>query len=173
MRVVRYFGYSEGLKLLYNILHALAKIFNNVINVSLLTFIFMFAFSTLGMQLFAKTAYYGEYNEHANFRTFYRSMLTMLRMVTFDNWSGFMFDASHKKKNCDANPSYNPEYCGFSNHADCKPLNGCGSVVIFPFMITFIIFVGLCLMNLFVAMVLEVGQRPASTLYFSFHYKEP
>ena len=74
----------------------------------------LYLFDIIGMQLFAKTAYFNSYNERANFRSFYRSLLLLIRFATFDNWNGFMYDLAHHRKECDISPVYDPKYCGFN-----------------------------------------------------------
>ncbi len=80
----------------------------------------------------------GDVDEQANFQTFWGSMVLLLRFSTGENWNGFMYDMVADRENCEPNPVYNPDMCGFTSRANCTPLNGCGSWSIFPYMIRFV-----------------------------------
>lgn len=77
-------------------------------------------------------------DEQANFQTFWGSMVLLLRFSTGENWNGFMYDMVADRDNCEPNPVYDPDMCGFTSRANCTPLNGCGSWSIFPYMIRFV-----------------------------------
>ena len=77
----------------------------------------------------------GAVNEQANFQTFWGSMVLLLRFSTGENWNGFMYDMVAEREGCESQPVYDPDMCGFTYHANCKPLNGCGSRSIYPYMI--------------------------------------
>ena len=80
----------------------------------------------------------GAVDEQANFQTFWGSMVLLLRFSTGENWNGFMYDMVADRENCESQPVYDPDMCGFTDHANCIPLNGCGSWSIFPYMIRFV-----------------------------------
>jgi hypothetical protein len=52
-------------------------------------------------------------------------------------------------------PDYDPDYCGFNDFPGCIPLNGCGSIAMFPFLLSFILVVSFIFCNLFISVVLE------------------
>lgn len=80
----------------------------------------------------------GAVDEQANFQTFWGSMVLLLRFSTGENWNGFMYDMVAERDNCESQPEYDPDMCGFTDHANCTPLNGCGSWSIFPYMIRYV-----------------------------------
>lgn len=77
----------------------------------------------------------GAVDEQANFQNFWGSMVLLLRFSTGENWNGFMYDMVAEREDCVAQPVYDEDMCGFTDHANCTPLNGCGSWSIFPYMI--------------------------------------
>ena len=69
-----------------------------------------------------------------------------------------MYDVSEQLPGCVVDPPYNAAYCGFNDAPGCIPLNGCGVISVFPFLIAFTMvatFVGL---NLFVGVVLTMFE---------------
>lgn len=66
-------------------------------------------------------------------------MVLLLRFSTGENWNGFMYDMNADREGCESSPEYNPDVCGFTDHANCEPLNGCGTWTIFPYMITWVL----------------------------------
>lgn len=151
----------ERLRPFYYIAKSGFRAFHGIGNVISVIFLIIFIFSTMGMQLFGKIAFHNSYGLEANFRSFYRSWLLLIRVGTLDNWNSFMYDAAHKTKECVPDPDYDPRYCGFSDHPNCIPLNGCGDVAIFPFLLIFVLLVGFVAFNLFVSIVLQGRDYPS------------
>ena len=159
-RIFRFFsGNIEILKPVYYLLHVFLVTLPGIVNVLCLILLLLFFYATIGIQLFSETAFHGEYNEHANFRSFYRTMLTLTRFATLDGWTQFMHDAAHHKTGCIVNPNYDPSYCGYSDHPGCIPLNGCGSTAIYPYLTSFVIVIGCVFFNLFISMVIDGCQE--------------
>lgn len=77
----------------------------------------------------------GAVTSQANFRSFWDTMVLLLRFSTGENWNGFMYDMAADREGCVSDPDYDPDVCGFTSHANCIPLNGCGSWTIFPYMV--------------------------------------
>lgn len=167
--------YLENLKNFYYIVKNKFQAFRGISNVLYVLFVILFVFSTMGTQLFGKVAYYNSYSPNANFRSFYRSILVLIRIATLDNWNIIMYDASHHKKNCVVDPPYDPRYCGFSDHVGCLPLNGCGDLAIFPFVLIYVLLMGFVAFNLFVSTVLrgfeeEVGNSRTMRTEYLFKF---
>ena len=162
-RVFRYFaGSVKQLQLVYGLIHSFSITLPGIFNVGCLLMLLIFVYAIIGMQLFAKTAYHGTYNENANFRSFYRSIVTLIRFATLDDWTTFMYDAAHDKRRCVEDPDFDSRYCGFNDHPGCIPLNGCGDTTIFPFMLSFVLLVSCVFFNLFISIVLEGFMESAS-----------
>lgn len=71
-------------------------------NVASLLFLAMFIFSVLAMNFFGdipldQEMKFGSYNEHANFRYFHTSMISLFRFATGESWTGFMHDVMAEK----------------------------------------------------------------------------
>jgi voltage-dependent calcium channel L type alpha-1D len=66
-----------------------------------------------------------------------------------------MHDMGHSSDNCTHSRQYDPAMCGFSNHPGCIPLDGCGSPLIFPFLVSFTILVSFVFLNLFISVILD------------------
>ena len=102
----------------------------------------------------------GNYSVHANFRTFPNSLLTLVRFATGEGWGDFMYDASESVDGCVDDPEYRNDMCGFNDKPGCTPLNGCGKLEVFPYLLSFTLFVSMVLFNLFVGVIIEgVGIR--------------
>jgi hypothetical protein len=66
----------------------------NIINVGLLLCLIFFTFSVAGMTLFGDMEE-GEFiNAEANFKTFFLSMMTLIRAATGESWNGLMHDCN-------------------------------------------------------------------------------
>jgi archaellum component FlaG (FlaF/FlaG flagellin family) len=61
-------------------------------------------------------------------------------------------------EDCVSDPEFNATMCGFHSFPGCTPLNGCGSTAIYPFMLTFQLFIGYVFLNLFIGVILD-GKR--------------
>ena len=73
-----------------------------------------------------------------------------------------MHDATHQYSDCIADPQYNTSYCGFSDHEGCIPLNGCGSVLIYPYIISWMLITSMVIFNLFIGIVLDAYAEMSS-----------
>lgn len=82
-------------------------------------------------------------------------MLSLLRFSTGEGWADFTHDMSQALPGCVLDPQYDPEMCGFNDFPGCKPLNGCGSMAIFPYIISFQLFITFVFINLFIGVILD------------------
>ncbi|KAH8064513.1 hypothetical protein JL722_1389 [Aureococcus anophagefferens] len=124
-------------------------------NIALLMVLMFFVFAVIGVNLFSKVAYYGAHDEHVNFRSLGRAMLSLLRFATGENWNGFMHDVA-RAAHCADDPEYDDDVCAFNGDAPgCVPVDGCGSTLIYPYLLSFSIVVAFVFVNLFIGVVLE------------------
>jgi len=109
-------------------------------------FLAYFIFAVLGMHLFG-TVVRGEFlNEHANFETFAKSLLTTFRMSTGESWNGIMHDCQVQ-----------PPLCTLSENGGS---GDCGNPMIAPVYFVLFQLIGQYIMlNLFIAVMLEYYQR--------------
>ena len=124
-------------------------------NITILILFCIYIFTVVGVNLFAKIGYNNSYYANSNFRTFKSGFVTLFRMTTADNWGQYMYDMSKSSAGCVVDPPYNASYCGFSNAPDCVPLNGCGSVISFPFWIIYIILMTFVLLSVFISVIIS------------------
>jgi len=95
-RVVRVFRLASRVRgirrLLETLLYALPSLFNIIMLLALVLFIY----TVLGMSFFGHLPFnqgpYQLYNEHANFRYFHTGFFTLFRMSTGESWNGIMHD---------------------------------------------------------------------------------
>ena len=154
-RVFRAFRMIEGFRYSKVLLDTLISTLPSLINISMLLILFVYIFAVVGIQLFAKTEFYNSYNQSANFRTIGTSMLSLLRFSTGENWGQFMFDVYNINSGCVIDPPYNSDYCGFNEKPGCKPLDGCGSPYIIPYMVLFEFLFAICMFNLFASVIID------------------
>ena len=83
-----------------------------------------------------------------------------------------MYDASAQLPGCVVDPPYNPSYCGFNDIPGCLPLNGCGVISVFPFLIFFTMVISFVGLNLFVGVVLSEFDNLNSTEVSSDHLEQ-
>lgn len=150
--IFRHFAFLiPGYKMLKSMIGSLP----GLLNVCMLLAIILFAFTTTGIQIFAKVAFYGNHSEWTNFRSFSRGFLTAIVMGTLSNWNYFMYGLAFSVPDCVPDPEYDSAYCGFNDAPGCIPLNGCGTWIAYPYMCAFVIVVAFVVINLFVGVILE------------------
>jgi hypothetical protein len=91
--VLLYFYFFRHLSLIVvlilgpmNVMRTLLVTLPGIFNVACVLFLLLFIYTTMGMQIFAKVAYYGAYNDNANFRSFWVAFQTMFQFGTVNNW---------------------------------------------------------------------------------------
>ena len=82
LRVARLVRLLKGVSSVQKLIDTIILTIPGVINVSILIFLFLFIFSVICMELYAKARYNGSYYEDANFRSFGYSFETLFRMLT-------------------------------------------------------------------------------------------
>jgi len=173
-RIVRVINGADALK---DIINTMLFTLIGLMNVMALLLLLFFTYTVLGIQLFALVQYQGELNEHANFRSFGLSMLTLFRFSTGENWNGFMYDVASAGRRegkaagddeddddptyCVDTPAYDKEMCGFTNRPGCVELNGCGTSAIYFYLYSFCVTVTFVTLNLFVGVIIDAFKDAA------------
>ncbi|CAM9376355.1 unnamed protein product, partial [Discosporangium mesarthrocarpum] len=163
--IIRTFRIGRVLRLVRG-LESMSQLFNTLLltlpslgNVGALLFLVFFIYAVMGVQLFSKVALNGAVDVHANFQTFWGSIVLLLRFSTGENWNGFMYDMSSDQDQCMDDPDYQEDMCGFNNRPGCIPLDGCGNAAIFPLIYSsaysFTLTVTFVFMNLFIGVILD------------------
>ena len=76
-RIGRLFRLINGAETINQLFNTLILTLPGLGNIGALLFLLFFIYSVMGVQLFATVQYYEALNEHANFRSFWRAMLTL------------------------------------------------------------------------------------------------
>ncbi|CAN0485202.1 unnamed protein product, partial [Ectocarpus sp. 8 AP-2014] len=134
-RVGRVLRLVRGMGSMSQLFQTLLMTLPSMGNVGALLFLLFFIFAAMGVQLYAKVCLRGALNAQANFRSFWDTMVLLLRFSTGENWNGFMYDVAAERDGCRSDPEYDPDVCGFTSHDNCIPIDGCGSWTIYPYMI--------------------------------------
>jgi uncharacterized membrane protein YhaH (DUF805 family) len=72
---------KKGAEALQEMINTLLFTLAGLVNVMGLLFLLFFVYTVMGVQLFAKIAYNGELDPHANFRSFSTAMLTVFYIL--------------------------------------------------------------------------------------------
>ncbi|CAM9974789.1 unnamed protein product, partial [Ectocarpus fasciculatus] len=154
-RVGRVLRLVRGLGPMAQLFQTLLMTLPSLVNVGALLFLLFFIFAAMGVQLYAKVGLEGALNAQANFRSFWDTMVLLLRFSTGENWNGFMYDVAAERDGCRSDPEYDPDVCGFTSHDNCIAIDGCGSWTIYPYMISFTFLITFVFLNLFIGVILD------------------
>ena len=147
LRIGRIIRLIRLIKSLRTIVNSIVTGIPGILNVGGLILLLFFVYAVIGMQLYGAIGFQGELNEHANFRSFGNTMLLLFRFSTGENWNGFMWDLLEERPGCDSNPTY-------------PAVNGCSAgMSVFVYFYSFILIVGLVVLNMFVGVVLEAFEN--------------
>ena len=154
-RVMRIVRLMNGVRSLKQLCHTLLITLPGLFNVFAVLMLLIFIYAIMGVQLFSTISYRGDVNEHANFRTFWGSVLLLLRFTTGENLNGYMHDLTRDPSGCNPDPEYDEDMCGYNDKENCKPLDGCGSHHAYWFILSFLIIITYVFLNLFIGVILE------------------
>lgn len=93
-RLLRMIKTSDSLK---SLLKTLYMSIGNILTTATLLTLLLFVFAVAGMSLFGSVPDGDFINEHANFRTFYDSIITLWRACTGESWNGIMHECYSSK----------------------------------------------------------------------------
>jgi hypothetical protein len=165
LRLGRIFRLIQGARAVRVIFDTMISSAPALINIVLLLSLVLFIFTIVAMQLFSKIAMPdgGALNEHANFRSFWTSMLTLIRAGTGEGWPDFVYALGSTGDGCVNDPEYDANVCGFSDpqfKRGCIPLNGCGDPYIAnAYWYTFQLVIGAIMLNLMVFYIIEAFEQ--------------
>ncbi|ETV99152.1 hypothetical protein H310_08556 [Aphanomyces invadans] len=158
-RVGRALRLIKKAKIMKNLFDTLIVSLPAVGNVVSLLMLLYYIFAAVAVQLFAKTAFDGDMiNEDQNFQSFWTAFQTLIGFSTGENWDNFTWEVYNQvpatNPSCE-DRSYDPTMCGFNDVPGCVPLDGCGSMLILPFMYFFFLIMGYVGINLFSGIVVD------------------
>ncbi|XP_049881601.1 muscle calcium channel subunit alpha-1-like isoform X3 [Pectinophora gossypiella] len=146
MRLVKLLSRGEGIRTL---LWTFIKSFQALPYVALLILMLFFIYAVVGMQVFGKIAIDDEtpITRNNHFQTFPQAILVLFRSATGEAWQDIMMAVSPEPTvKCDR--SYEFEE-GEENSGSC------GSVLAFPYFISFYVLCSFLIINLFVAVIMD------------------
>jgi hypothetical protein len=88
---------GQGFSSLQTLFHAVQASLPSILNVSAIFMMVMCLFAMLFMEFFGLTKYGPYGNDHANFRSYGNSLLTLVRMTTGENWVSALLHSTHAK----------------------------------------------------------------------------
>ncbi|KAL4176852.1 hypothetical protein KRP22_001792 [Phytophthora ramorum] len=154
-RVTRIIRLVKSFKGIRHILITLYLAMPGLSNATSILVLMLFIYTTMGVQMFAKVALSDNIDAHANFQSFGRGFLLMIRAATGESWDYCMHDFAGTTQGCVDDPPYDPTMCGFNNSDDCIPLNGCGNPIAYLFFCSFTLLGTYVMLNVTVAVILE------------------
>ncbi|XP_053619116.1 muscle calcium channel subunit alpha-1-like isoform X3 [Plodia interpunctella] len=145
MRLVKLLSRGEGIRTL---LWTFIKSFQALPYVALLILMLFFIYAVVGMQVFGKIAIDDEtpITRNNHFQTFPQAILVLFRSATGEAWQDIMMGVSPEPDvKCDKNYDEEGDDGGGS----------CGSVLAFPYFISFYVLCSFLIINLFVAVIMD------------------
>ncbi|XP_026733620.1 muscle calcium channel subunit alpha-1-like isoform X3 [Trichoplusia ni] len=149
MRLVKLLSRGEGIRTL---LWTFIKSFQALPYVALLILMLFFIYAVVGMQVFGKIAIDDDtpITRNNHFQTFPQALLVLFRSATGEAWQDIMMGVSPEPEvKCDKN---------YHEEGDVEPEDSggtCGSVLAFPYFISFYVLCSFLIINLFVAVIMD------------------
>ncbi|KAA0159275.1 hypothetical protein FNF28_05910 [Cafeteria roenbergensis] len=159
-RVGRIFRLVQRAKKIQFYFSTLIQTLPSLGNIGGLLFLLFFIYAVMGVQLFAEVRQGDSLDQHANFQSFGRALLTLMRASTGEAWNYIMYEAAATTPGCrvlsDVPYSEKRHLCGFNpDPRTCVPLDGCGNSAAYVYFYSFTVIVTFVFLNLFIAVVLE------------------
>ena len=120
-------------------------------NIGGLLLLLLYLYVIIGVQLFAPVMLQTHLNKHSNFQTFFRSFMTLFRASTDEGWNDIMRDITHGRGplfQCIDDPNYD-------DYKESDETVRRGSIFGQVFLASFILFVQVIFLNLFIAIILQ------------------
>lgn len=156
-RVGRVFRLVQSAKTLRALFNTLMITLPSLANIGSLLFLLYFIYAIMGVQLFARVKLRDSLNEHANFQSFSKALVTLIRSSTGESWNSIMYELADTA-DCSEDTEWNDQ-----------PQNGCGfPVAAVVFYYSFTLLVTFVMLNVFIAVILEgfgdMNDQEKSTL---------
>ena len=143
LRVFRLINLNFQIK---NYLKILLFILPQILNIFTLLIVLISIFIILGISLFSTVKYNDIINDNVNFKNWFSSLNTLIRVLTGDQWNEVMIAYAKKTNNC------TNEHQNYINLI----LNGpqeCGKWSSYPFFIFFMVLNSTIVVNMFIAVI--------------------
>ena len=145
-RLLRFFKAAKGIR---RQLIALVISLPALFNIGMLLFLTLFIYAIIGMASFGHIKKFGAINDIVNFETFGQSMLVLFRLSTSAGWNEVLDSLMLQPPFCDLH------YRGLPNGNCGKPL------LAVVYMVTFILFTFMVIVNMYIAVILENFNQAA------------
>lgn len=172
MSAIRIFRIARLFRLI-RLLEGLNKLFTTFVlslpklmNVFMILALLLFLFSVLGVQLFAKVKFQDPHGVHANFQSFYRATMTLIRSMTGEGWNELMHSLSRNEvffTQLLQDTCYDRSLMDVNQEswkvlkAKClidRP-NECGTAAAYVYFIAYTCLITFVILNLVIAVILE------------------
>merc|ERR1719495_990246 len=143
MRLVKLLAKGESIR---QLLYTFIKSFQALPYVALLVALVFFVYGVVGMQVFGKIKLDDDTAVHRNnnFQTFSASILVLFRCATGEVWQEIMMSCI-KSESVECDP----------NSDEAGNPDGCGSLMAYPYFVTFFVMTSFLILNLFVAVIMD------------------
>ena len=149
LRVGRVLKLLRRIKSLRKVLNLFFNSIPGVLNVLILYFITIYIYAIVGMNLFYDLKYQEIISEKWNFQNFINSMLILIRISSGGNWNTLMHEST-----IDRNGFFDCKYnIEMTNEELYKNHNSCGTILGFPYYISFIILSMIMFLDFFSAVI--------------------
>jgi hypothetical protein len=148
MRIARLIRSSVTVRML---LDTIMNILPQITNVMSLLLLLFFIYAALGINLFSGVMLQEYYDSKNNFQSFSRAMVILMKFSTGEDWNMFMYELANTQ-------GYQGTPCkDDQSFTDIQQegILGCGSMISYPYFISFTILLSMLIMNLSVAAVIE------------------
>ena len=113
----------------------------SLVDVGALLLLLLFVYGVAGMDLFSGIKDGDHINKHANFRSFYHAVITLVRASTGESWNGLMHDCMQEET---------------SDEDSCSGVEECGAIgYAVPYWLSFVITAASVFLNIFIAVILN------------------
>lgn len=147
-RVMRVISIMKEVTFQRMLLVTVQTILPGLVSMMAILFLVLFMFACLGVGLFGTIAPGDNLGTNANFSGFVQAFLLLVRVATGERWHLLLYDVVSDKPGC-VSHQQTPEELERDG-----PL-GCGSLLGYPYFLSFALAVSIVLMNLIIAVVLD------------------
>ncbi|CUG92068.1 voltage-gated calcium channel l-type, putative [Bodo saltans] len=141
MRALRLLRLLRKSRRLQAVLRKFLMAMYSLTNIGGILFLVLFCYGLIGMKLFGRLVYDGTIDHNANFQNIFSAFLLMLRVATGGNWGDILYSCTQSEAQ---------GYC-LDRLGDCG-INIVGQI----FFLTFVVLATFVLLNVFVAVILDV-----------------
>jgi hypothetical protein len=164
-RILRVMRLVRICTFLRNYCKTMLQLIPALMNVSLLLLLLLFIYACLGIGIFSTLAPGKVIDSNLNFQDFGSALLVVLRVSTGEDWQRIMYDTVQARANCISEEQTHDDLIN-------NGPRGCGTILGYPYFITFTSFVSIVLMNIIIAVILEGFQTMEQIESYEMYMKQ-